>query len=753
MPFEDYEQEEFLGSGGFGDVYRAQDARHDRTVALKVYRFFLSPAAETEFNRECRASGRVSRHASIVTILDSGITKDNRGYLVFEYIDGGNLTDYIAAHGPLEPALALEWAIQLADALAFAHKHNIWHRDIKPDNVLLDNDRALLADFGIAKLIDGTATSTGGGYTPVFAAPERVIDEQQGPQCDLYSFGVTLWHMCSGELPHGLNTTTPAVKAALRARELPAPTLDDPSLPQPLRQLITDLLQPDPTNRITTAAELLTRLRECSDWIEEQARDAERAQREVERQQAEASQCEAAKATERAMNAEANAEQARQELDSMRLSRLPEQFEANEAAKEPKQASRRSATSGNAIPSPPMPPTVQATPGGDTQSPSPHELLADSVPGDEPEATDSADQGVSPGQPPRSRMSRFRLPAAILLVILVAAAVSAAIFSRDTTKESSSSSESQPAAEFAADPKLLQFGDKGDNAGQLFTGQIEWSLDGTKIASAVQSTKALALAYDAHTGRQIASLGKAPESIAELSAVAWSPNGELLAGGNLDLDRRITVSIWNTSSGKEAQTLPDNVTGPAYEMDWSPDGKQLAVGGNDDVRIWDPVTAKEVRVLRTGVGSFPPVAWSPDGTRIATGDSDTVAKVWDAQSGKAVATFGRENGGGTSSIEWSPDGKRIATASGSGVKVWDAQTHEEIHTLNREKATSYVTWSPDGKNLASVGGLGVIWNATTGQKVREFETDYAGGPVAWSPIERRIATIYKDQLSTWSWES
>ena len=92
-------------------------------------------------------------------------------------------------------------------------------------------------------------------------------------------------------------------------------------------------------------------------------------------------------------------------------------------------------------------------------------------------------------------------------------------------------------------------------------------------------------------------------------------------------------------------------------------------------------------------------------------------------------------------------------ASGSGVRVWDAQTHEEIHTLNREKATSYVTWSPDGKNLASVGGLGVIWNATTGQKVREFETDYAGGPVAWSPIERRIATIYKDQLSTWSWES
>ncbi|MGB3673140.1 MAG: protein kinase [Candidatus Nanopelagicales bacterium] len=333
MAYSDYVPGDVLGSGGFGDVYRALDTRHDRTVALKVYRVVLGPEAETEFHRECRASGRVSEHPSVVTILDSGVTDDNRGFLVFEFIEDGNLTTHIAKHGSIEPTLSLAWAIQLADALAFAHQQNIWHRDIKPDNVLIEHNRALLADFGIAKLIDGTATSTGGGYTPIFAAPERVIDEAQSAQCDLYSLGVTLWYMCTGKLPLGLDPTTPAVKAALHAREHPAPTLTDTTLPEPFRQLITSLLQPDPANRTTTANQVLAQLHACTGWIEQQARQAEQAQRDLERQQAQRSRLETAHALKRAEHAEAQAQEARQALETF-------QRHAKQPAKSPKQAVR-----------------------------------------------------------------------------------------------------------------------------------------------------------------------------------------------------------------------------------------------------------------------------------------------------------------------------------------------------------------------------------------------------------------------------
>ena len=116
MAYSDYVPGDVLGSGGFGDVYRALDTRHDRTVALKVYRVVLGPEAETEFHRECRASGRVSEHPSVVTILDSGVTDDNRGFLVFEFIEDGNLTTHIAKHGSIEPTLSLACLLYTSDA-------------------------------------------------------------------------------------------------------------------------------------------------------------------------------------------------------------------------------------------------------------------------------------------------------------------------------------------------------------------------------------------------------------------------------------------------------------------------------------------------------------------------------------------------------------------------------------------------------------------------------------------------------------
>lgn len=171
--FEGYELRGVLGVGGFGTVYEAWDPAHDRRVALKIYNMVLDEGGARAFRKERRASGRLSEHPSVVNIFHSGISDDRRGYLVLEYIDGGTLQDYIESHGPPEAGDLLGWSLQLAEALTFAHANGVWHRDIKPANVLLKNGRALLADFGIARVVTATSSSSIAGESAIYAAPER----------------------------------------------------------------------------------------------------------------------------------------------------------------------------------------------------------------------------------------------------------------------------------------------------------------------------------------------------------------------------------------------------------------------------------------------------------------------------------------------------------------------------------------------------------------------------------------------------
>ena len=208
--FPQYEIQSLLGRGGMGAVYRARHRKLDRLVAIKILLPDLEgdPEFAERFEREARAMARLS-HPGIVMIHDFG-KESGFFYLVLEHVDGASLRQLIA-DGTLSPRDALGLVPQICDALQFAHDAGIVHRDIKPENILVDQDgRARIADFGLAKMTGaqhptiGLTRSDQAMGTPHYMAPEQIggagrVDHR----ADIYSLGVMLYEMLTGELPIG----------------------------------------------------------------------------------------------------------------------------------------------------------------------------------------------------------------------------------------------------------------------------------------------------------------------------------------------------------------------------------------------------------------------------------------------------------------------------------------------------------------------------------------------------------------------
>jgi serine/threonine-protein kinase len=200
-----YELEELVGTGGMSSVFRAHDRLLDRKVALKIlHQQYSSDDDYVErFKHEARSVAALS-HPNVVTVIDRGEHED-RQFIVFEYVEGENLKRLIERRGPAPVPNALELGIQIARGLAFAHQQGLIHRDVKPQNVLLNGDgRAKVTDFGIARSLNVqhgmTQTGTVLG-TSDYIAPEQAQGQRVDEHSDVYSLGVVMYELLTSEVP------------------------------------------------------------------------------------------------------------------------------------------------------------------------------------------------------------------------------------------------------------------------------------------------------------------------------------------------------------------------------------------------------------------------------------------------------------------------------------------------------------------------------------------------------------------------
>ena len=259
-----YEIERELGQGGMATVYLARDVRHDRLVALKVMHPELAAVLGAErFLREIQISARL-HHPHILPLYDSG---DAAGFLfyVMPFVEGESLRNRLDRERQLPVDDAVRIASEVADALAYAHSHDVVHRDIKPGNILLESGHAVVADFGIARAI----TSAGGNRltetglavgTPVYMSPEQAAgDSQIDGRSDIYSLGCVLYEALAGQPPHA-GGSAQAIIAKRLTEEVPNVTAARSTVPAEVERAVAKALARVPADRFTTAADFAAAL-------------------------------------------------------------------------------------------------------------------------------------------------------------------------------------------------------------------------------------------------------------------------------------------------------------------------------------------------------------------------------------------------------------------------------------------------------------------------------------------------------------
>lgn len=249
---------EQIGQGGMATVYKAYQSGMDRLVAVKVLaeHFARDPNFEQRFEQEARVIAHLE-HRNIVPIYDFG-EQEGVAYLVMRYLQAGTVRD-IMAHGPLPLLDVARLMNDIASALDYAHAQGIIHRDVKPNNILVDKQgHAYLTDFGLAKVIEAASDITGSASmvgTPAYMAPEQTLGRPATPKTDVYALGVMLYEMAVGRPPY--ESSLPMAVALMHVQApLPSPRDVNPSISEAVERILIKALAKDPADRFASAGEL-----------------------------------------------------------------------------------------------------------------------------------------------------------------------------------------------------------------------------------------------------------------------------------------------------------------------------------------------------------------------------------------------------------------------------------------------------------------------------------------------------------------
>ena len=262
-----YKIQSLIGTGGMAAVYLAKDLILDRLVAIKVLRldFRQNDDAMRRFRREALSATQLT-HPNIVGVYDVGQSQE-MNYIVMEYVEGTDLKDYIRQKGALHPIEAVRIMMQIVSAIAAAHQNRIIHRDIKPQNILIDKEgNVKITDFGIAvALSDTSLTQTNTLLGSVhYLSPEQARGGMAAIQTDIYALGIVLYELLTGKVPFDGES---AVSIALKHFQEPLPTIVNPTamVPQSLENIVLKATAKDPMHRYKSCYEMFQDLKTCLD--------------------------------------------------------------------------------------------------------------------------------------------------------------------------------------------------------------------------------------------------------------------------------------------------------------------------------------------------------------------------------------------------------------------------------------------------------------------------------------------------------
>jgi serine/threonine-protein kinase len=750
-----YQIIEQLGHGGMGVVYRAERVLVGDEVALKVLRGEFVAEEETveRFRREARAAAKL-RHPNIVTIYDYGEARgaDAPAYIVMELLNGESLRDILKREGRIKAERVISMMRGICAGIGLAHRRQIVHRDIKPDNIIVlppdeeegrEQETVKVVDFGIAKLRDAATggTLTRKGFQPgtvFYMSPEQCRGDELDARSDVYSLGALLYEMLTGTPPFLAETQTGVI--AKHLFDPPPPFSKELHIPPTLEEVVMRALAKESDARQTDAMMLARELLEAA----EQEREAEQRRAEEERQQVEAERRKLEEeARQRAVEAQRRAERQRREAEEQREQERRRQEEDARQATLEAERSRR----GETLPAPTQPASRQP----DTAPP--HKPETDPTrtqpaltePASRDRANSKATAPVSLSSlrleqdtPKRRGASRAWIVLGVLVVVALAIGLSIKLFnsssSTDTTQSAANSS-TPPSSPSAVVPSYKPLGNPFQNQRNVF--KVALSPDGQQLAStgAAKTTTILG-----RTDGQ-ANLKVLGGAVGVYSSVAITPDGELAAFGGDDG----SIGLFSLGVG----AIPRALTGHkdyVFLVAFTPDGSRLISASADKtVRVWNVSSGELERQMQIGkdeliitidpnqmrAAIFSPTsgqvrirsindpaatsgfdnrhaevtcgAFSPNGETLALGTSDGKVQMWSIPDG----TFMREQQGTASgevgSVAFTPDGQYLAIGWNSGdIELRRTSDGGSVQTLKgHARVVRTLSFSCDGRTLAS----------------------------------------------------
>jgi serine/threonine protein kinase len=618
-----YEVTKVVGQGGMGVVLEAFDTHLQRRVALKVMAPELShdETARKRFCREARAAAAIT-HEHVVAVHHVAHEEERDvPFLVMQLVNGEALERRLERTGPLPPKDVIRIGMEIASGLAAAHAHDLIHRDIKPDNILLETpgDRVKLTDFGLARAAEDVKLTASGliAGTPAYMSPEQARGEPLDHRSDLFSLGSVLYAMCTGHPPFEGSSAFLVLRKI--TEEAPRPVSEvNPHIPGWLTAVIHRLLAKDPADRFQSAQEVADLLRHLLARMESSEAPPLPSCPGKYRKRWWWTWVAVGTATLLAGLVFL------QMIGVVRLPRL----------------------GGDSVASPDSPsPALRATLNGNA---GPVWSLALS-----PDGTSVAmgiDDGTVkiwdvPAARVKSTINAHKGPA--WSVALSGDGALMATGSDDAAVKlwgPDNGQEVKSLAHAAASVRSVAFGP----GGRLVTGSRNGNV---RI-------------WDTASGKEVA---KTQGHTHMVVTVAFSPDGKSVASASGDK----TVKIWDAHTGQEQVTLTGH-TGGVYAVAFSPDGTKVASGGWDKtVKVWDVATGNCLHTLHGHAQDVWGVAFAPDGQTVASASEDHTVKLWNVATGAELSTY-RGHTSTVYVVAFSRDGRMLASGGRDGtVRLWD----------------------------------------------------------------------------------